>query len=429
LSDMGLRAVLGYVLKELKIFVSDRSLLFWVVVWPVIWIILVAYIFVPPGSVTPVSIDVGIVNLDSSPPEELNFTSSTFIEILNTTTYNGSKLFKVKLYNSAETLVEDLKKGRIDAGIVIPENFSTELLLGTARLKVLIGSRDPYSSSVSYAVISSFINEFSRRVALAKVNASIGYVEKSLSSIPGSERIVEFVTRFVYGVAEPLNVSFEEVKPEAYSTRPNILGWYTLGAVGMMFLYTGFSYGAAALYEEKERGTLRRILASPMKPWELVVGIMLSGVASMAVSALVALLVGASLGAHIIFNPADPLHWVAVALLLIGALMSVGIGLTLSTLAKTSRGAGGLGTVLGLLLSFLAGIWYPKSYTPSWLQTLADVFPPTWILDTVRNIMVFGAGFEEVGADIAKVLIALFAVLLLDVAVYRYRLRKYIEEA
>jgi len=426
---MGLRTVLGYLLKELKVFASDRASLFWVVVWPVIWIILVAYVFVPPGSVTPVSIDVGVVNLDLSPQNGLNFTSSSFVEILNSTTYSGSKLFKVRLYNSTETLVDDLKRGRIDAGIVIPENFSAELLLGTARLRVLIGGRDPYSSSVSYAVIGSFINEFSRRVALAKVNASIGYVEKSLSSIPGYERLAEFVVRFMYGVAEPLNASFEEVKPEAYSTRSKVLGWYTLGAVGMMFLYTGFSYGASALYEEKERGTLRRILASPMKPWELVVGIMLSGVASMAISALVALFVGISLGAHIIFNPADPLHWVATVLLLVGALMSVGIGLALSTLAKTSRGAGGLGTVLGLILSFLAGIWYPKSYMPSWLQTLADVFPPTWILNVVRNILVFGAGFEEVGSDIAKILIALFAVLLLDVAVYRYGLRKYLEEA
>ncbi|ADM27616.1 ABC-2 type transporter [Ignisphaera aggregans DSM 17230] len=426
---MGLRVVFAYVLKDVKMFIGDRAAVFWVVVWPIIWIILVAYVFVPPGSVTPVSIDVGIVNLDSSPSKGLNFTSFDFIKILNTTTYESSRLFKVKLYNNSEALVEDLKSGRIDVGIIIPENFSSELLLSTAKLRVLIGGRDPYSSSVSYVAISSFFNEFSRRVALSKVDTSIGYIEKSLSSITDSARLVELTVRFMYGIAIPLNVSFEEVKPEVYSSRPNILGWYTLGAVGMMFLYTGFPYGAAVLYEEKERGTLKRILASPMKPWELIVGVILSGIASMVLSALVALLAGLSLGAHIIFNPTNLLHWAAIILLLIGALMSIGIGVALSMLAKTSRGASGLGIVLGLLLSFLAGIWYPKMMMPKWLQILADIFPPTWVFDTVRNIVVFNLGTEEVYVSFAKILIALAIILLLDIIIYRYRLRRYIEEA
>lgn len=69
---MGLRVVFAYVLKDVKMFIGDRAAVFWVVVWPIIWIILVAYVFVPPGSVTPVSIDVGIVNLDSSPSKGRN---------------------------------------------------------------------------------------------------------------------------------------------------------------------------------------------------------------------------------------------------------------------------------------------------------------------------------------------------------------------
>lgn len=426
---MGFRRLSALVVKELKMLISDRASAFWLIAWPLVWIVLVAYVFVPPGSGTPISIDVGIVNLDKSSPGNTGFKSADLINIMDMVTYNGSKLFNVKLYNDIEALIGDLKKGRIDVGMVIPEDFSSRLAFGTAELRVLIGGRDSYSSSINYAAISSFINELNRRIALVKVNISMGYIERGLANLTASQPLINFIEEFMYGIAIPINTSYEEVKPEVLSSRPNILGWYTIGAIGMMFLYTGFSYGAGALYEEKERGTLRRILASPMKPWELIVGIVLSGLASMMLSAVIALTVGLLLGAHIVLNPFNPLHWVAILLLLTGAIMTIGIGIMLSTLAKTSRGAGGLGVVLGLLLSFLAGIWYPASLMPQWLRLLASIFPPTWVFDTVRNIIVFDSGLEEIGANLTEILVALAIILLFDTIIYKHRLRKYLEEA
>jgi len=79
--------------------------------------------------------------------------------------------------------------------------------------------------------------------------------------------------------------------------------------------------------------------------------------------------------------------------------------------------------VLGLLLSFLAGIWYPASLMPQWLRLLANVFPPTWVFNTVRNIIVFDSGLEEIGASLTEILVALTVILLLDIIVYKYRLR------
>jgi len=437
---MRFRRLSALVVKELKMLISDRASAFWLIAWPLVWIILVAYVFVPPGSGTPISIDVGIVNLDRSSLGNTGFKSADLINIMDMVTYNGSKLFNVKLYNDTEALIGDLKKGRIDVGMIIPEDFSSRLAFGTAELRVLIGGRDSYSSSINYAAISSFINELNRRIALLKVNASMRYIEKGVNvsmryiegglvNLTSSQSLINFIEEFMYGIAVPINTSYEEVKPEVLSSRPNILGWYTIGAIGMMFLYTGFSYGASALYEEKERGTLRRILASPMKPWELIVGIVLSGLASMMFSAVIALIVGLLLGAHIVLNPLNPLHWVAILLLFTGAIMTIGIGIMLSTLAKTGRGAEGLGVVLGLLLSFLAGIWYPTSLMPQWLRLLANVFPPTWVFDTVRNIIVFDSGLEEIGASLTEILVALAVILLLDIIVYKYRLRKYVEEA
>ena len=85
------------------------------------------------------------------------------------------------------------------------------------------------------------------------------------------------MNEWMLGLASPINASFISVKPEALVTRASILGWYTFGALGMSILYSGLLMGALMAVEEKEKGTLRRILASPSTPTDMLVGKTLAG--------------------------------------------------------------------------------------------------------------------------------------------------------
>ncbi|MEM1527025.1 MAG: ABC transporter permease [Ignisphaera sp.] len=428
------KQVYAFIVRDLKIVVADKVTLFWLLAWPIIWIILVAYIFVPPGAASPVKLVVGVVNYDTK-VEGLNFISMQFVEIMSNVSYGGERIFNVKNYSNKVSLISDLKKGRLDVGIVIPANFSFNLTVGTARIDVFIGARDPYSASISYSVISGFLNEFSRRVGLIKANVTLLYFKESLKYInqsyvlPGtiSSEFVDIVRAYIYGIALPLNITYEEVKPEALATRANIIGWYTIGAIGMMFLYMGFSRGAAAIYEEKAYGTLRRILASPITPRVLVAALMLSNMVILLVSTPIILLAGVYIaGANISFNPTNLTHWLIPLLLIAAAYMSIGIGLILSLFTKTSVGGASLGTILGLILSFTAGIWFPKTWIPSWLQSVADYFPFTWIIDAIRNIVIYGATLNDIWIDLAKILLALITIIYVDIAIYKVKIRNVI---
>jgi ABC-2 type transport system permease protein len=420
------KQILAFIIRDLKIVFRDKVAVFWLIAWPLIWIYLVAFVFVPPGAGSPIQLDVGIVNKDAPPPG-LNFTSEDFVKIMSNVTYKGKRMFNVRLYENETALLDDLKHGRIDAGIIIPSGFSLNLTTGTARIRVLIGAKDLYSASISYGVVSGFLNEFSRRIGLVKARISITYIEQYMGSLGANKSVIEMAKRFIYGIAVPINASYEEVKPETLASRENILGWYTIGGIGMMFLYTGFSAGAAAIYREKSNGTLRRILASPITPGTLIAGLMLSSIVVMLISATILLMAGVyGTGAHIVFDPVNPVHWLVPLLLFIAAYMSVGIGLLLSVFAKTEHSASSLGIALGLLLAFTAGIWFPKSWMPRWAQLLADYSPVTWVMDALRNIMVYNMGFNEIVGALVKIAIASLVILLLDIAVYRARLRKYL---
>jgi ABC-2 type transport system permease protein len=428
--------ILAFIVRDLKVFFRDKTALFWLIAWPLIWVFMVAFIFLPPGTATPVQLDVGVVNYDTN-VTNANFTSQDFIKILSNVTYEGENIFKVKEYKNESGLVDDLRHGKLDVGIIIPENFSWNLTFGTARLKVLIGAKDTYTASINYGVISGFLNEFSRRVSLVKVRISIKYAEMAVksynqtfmnqSNMSLGPKYLEYMRRYMYGIAVPLNASYEEVRPEALATRENLLGWYVIGAVGMVFLYSGFSQGAAAIYRERSAGSLRRILASPITPTTLISALILSNIVILLVSAAILIVTGVyGTGAHIIFNPVNPVHWLTPILLLTAAYMSLGIGLLLAPLAKTEHGANSMGISLGLFLAFTAGIWFPKEWMPQWMQVLAEYFPVTWVMDTLRNVMVYNMSLSDIGIDLIKIAVASLVILVLDVAVYKAKLRKYI---
>ncbi len=427
------RQILAFIYRDLKLVFTDKIALFWLIAWPLIWVFMVAYIFVPPGAVSPVKLDVGVINNDvSSNTTMSNFTSKDFVEIMENVTYKGEKMFNVIMYNDTGKLEYDLKHGELDAGIIIPEGFSENLTKGIARLEVLIGARDIYSASINYAVIKGFLDEFSKHVGLIRANITISYIEKYAPMYMNqtgynNTGFIEFLREYMLGIATPINASYRDVKPEVWMSRENVLGWYVIGGVGMMFLYTGFSQGAAALFKEKRVGTLRRILASPITPGTFLSALILSNIVILVLSAIILIVVGVyGTGAHIVFNPANPAHWLVPVLIFIGALMSLGLGMILSIFAKTEHGADSLGVALVLFLAFTAGIWFPKEWMPEWMQIIANYFPVTWVFDTMRNIMIYDKPLAEITGDLVKIVIGLVMILLIDLVIYKTRIQKYL---
>ncbi len=427
------RHVKAFIIVRLKSFWRDKADVFWVIMWPIILVVMTAYVFIPPSLGQPMSIDLGVVNYDTSTTP---FNGSKLVEILDSIVFNGTKVFNTKIYENETMLVNDLRKGRLDAGIIIPEGFGTNITFGTAKLKILVSGDNPYSIQVNREFMRAFLYEFSRGVSIEKVKIMLQYMSNYTSSYFANQTIeingrnttvMEFVKTYFMGIAVPINTTIEEETPETLSERPRILGWYVLGAVGMTLLYTGFVNGATAVVEEKEKGRLERILASPSSEIDMLVGKLLSGLVILLIASIIVILTGLAVGAKITWNPFKPVHWLVIFIFLLIGMITISIGFLLSLVAKTTRSAGNLGTMLGLLLSFTAGIWFPKTWMPKPLQVLADVFPATWGLDAIRSIMVYNAELGEVALLVIKTLLAAIIIMALGILAYKKTLRRYAE--
>jgi ABC-2 type transport system permease protein len=174
---------------------------------------------------------------------------------------------------------------------------------------------------------------------------------------------------------------------------------YSLGFTVFFVLMVALS-GAGGIIEERELGTLRRLMATPSTRGQIVLGKVL-GVAS--VSAFeAAVLVG--FGALIFGVPwgSSPL---AVGLTL-GALVlaSTGLGVMLSGLAKTRSQLSAVVPVVSTAMAMLGGCYWPVDITPPLMQKIALIIPTGWAMVALKNTVSRGMGVESVLVPVAVLL-------------------------
>lgn len=109
------------------------------------------------------------------------------------------------------------------------------------------------------------------------------------------------------------------------------------------------------------------------------------------------------------------------------ALFTIGFGLILSLFSTNVKGVSGLGVAVGLILSFIAGIWFPRWMLPEPLIIVADNFPPTWGLDSIRELLIYNSPISEVSIPIIKLALASILVYLIGIIIYNRIIRKYAE--
>jgi len=437
---------LAIAVADFKSLWRERVVVFWAVAWPAIWVVLVAAVFVPPeaGSVT---IHVGVVDLDEGfgnltwalPQATVNASTSSWGNLsvgrVLVNALRNATLFKVLEYSSTSDLLKDLESARLDLGIVIPENFSRSYALGTAKLYVYVSGDNPVKVQLNKGFAQGFLYEFSRELAVGRVRAYLRFFyefSKDLANtvVPSlNTTLGEVVARSLVGLVNPVDVVIEERTPRTLADRPLVLGWYTVGAIGMTMMYSGMAFGAGAVVVEKERGRLDRMVSAGVRASELLLGKTLSTGALMLVASAVVVLTGTAMGARVLWSPLNPRDWLVPLNLLLAFLMTVSVGFSLSLLTKTSRAATSLGSILGLLLSFTTGIWLPRSMLPQLLRALADLFPVTWAVDVVRAVFVYNEDFSSIAVLQAKALAAAVALVALGIAAYRKTISRYVEVA
>jgi len=246
------------------------------------------------------------------------------------------------------------------AVVHIGPTFSRDLLSGTpVALQLLLDGRKAYAAQV----ISGYISQITDRFVGEYVAVSI-----DPSKPPRDAASIKLVSRAWF------NSNLDSV----WSTVP--------GLVGILTNLIALIVTSLSIAREKELGTFEQLLVSPLRPLEILIGkttpaMVLGlgeGMAMVAIATLVFALPCAG----------SPL--LLLVSLLISLFSTIGIGLLISSLAKTQQQAffGAFAFLVPAIL--LSGFVTPVENMPAWLRWVTYLDPIYYIILIAKGILLEG---------------------------------------
>lgn len=187
------------------------------------------------------------------------------------------------------------------------------------------------------------------------------------------------------------------------------------GLIGTILTMTMVMLTSLAMTRERERGTMENLLATPVRPVEVMCGKILPYVVIGYVQLFVILVAAKFLFEVPMFGS------LSLLLLMIGMFMvaNLGVGFTFSTLAKNQLQAMQMTFFFFLPSILLSGFMFPFRAMPVWAQYMGEALPLTHFLRIVRGIMLKGVSIEFVLIDFWAMLI--FLLVAGSIALKRYK--------
>jgi ABC-2 type transport system permease protein len=173
-----------------------------------------------------------------------------------------------------------------------------------------------------------------------------------------------------------------------------------------------------AVTREKERGTMETLLATPVKPLEVMTGKIIPYMLVGFIQITLVLLLVRFLFDMSAAGSVTLLY--TVAAFFIAANLAVGV--TISTLAKNQLQALQMSVFFFLPSILLSGFMFPFRGMPVWAQYIGTLLPLTHFLEVVRGIILRGAGIMDFYIHVLWIIAFLVGIIFIGLLRYRQTL-------
>ncbi len=188
----------------------------------------------------------------------------------------------------------------------------------------------------------------------------------------------------------------------------DIFDYYGSVLVGFFSFFFVFLIAGVSFLRERTTGTLQRLLATPLRRWEIVAGYLLGfGLFTLLQATLIAWYSTGVLGIAL-----EGSFILVLLMNLLLALAALTLGTLLSAYAQNEFQVFQFIPLIVVPQIFFCGLIDLQSM-PDWLQAVGKALPLYYGADALRGIMLRGAGWEEIWIDSVALIgfSALFALL------------------
>jgi len=305
--------------------------------------------------------------------------------------YRAADYFHIDFDVTTETelrrLIDD---GEARAGLIIPPDYGDRVASGHgAEVAFVIDGSDPAIASTALSA--------AQLIGQAKSTALI--VERAAA-------------RGQAGLTQ----SPVEVRTQVWYNPDLVSAYYMIPAlIGTILQFLTVNLTATAIVRERERGTIEQLIVTPLRSSELMIGKLFPFVIIGMLDMVLILVVGVS-----VFKV--PINGSLLLLLAVSALFlatTLGLGLFISTIAKTQQEATMSSMFFTLPSLFLSGFFYPIAAMPPLLQLASYLIPLRYFLICARGIVLKGVGVDALWPEIRALII--FGVVIMGAAALRFQ--------
>ncbi|MDD3774118.1 MAG: ABC transporter permease [Patescibacteria group bacterium] len=351
---------------NLKMTVRNRQSLFWSFMFPIMFTFIFGFFFGKNASIG----NVALINQSKTP------LAQTIEQALN-----DNNLFTIQKEDNLDDTKDKIKKNKLMAAIVIPENFGD---LEHEAPKIITVLYDPGNSQAN-AAITGFLNQFLTATNYKVQNA------QPIFSVSEQKITDKNLTYFDFILAGILGLSL------------------------MNSSIIGVGVGIAQYRQDK---ILKRIVTTPLPSWIFIIAEVLSRLVINFFQIVLILVIGTYVfDAHIYGS-----LWAIFGLALLGAILFQLLGFVIASISKTTDAAQGMATAITIPMMFLAGVFFPLDSLPKWLASIVQYLPLAPLLRMLRTVTLEGNSILENPINI--IIVGAWIIAALIFAIFKFRLNE-----
>jgi ABC-2 type transport system permease protein len=392
---MGVKRTLSHSLwiawKDLLELTRVKMLLVMLVLMPLLMMLMVGYVFPSTSSIN--HLPVGLVNLDAGND---NSPSQIFVGQLKVIN-NSTGMMNLSSATSFADVKTKIQNGDIYGGIIIPENFSENLMTGKqATITIITDQSNPQISMMMQGVLTQVIDQMGTE--LAKQNLGTENYQATLTKI------------------EPYNVQISGIVPG----NPNYFQFVAPGIIAMVVMMSLMTALPRAISHEKEVGTLDGMMAAPVNRLSILLGKTIAQIVRGMIQGIIILVLAVVLFG-VTIEGSIPLIF---ALLLLGVFSFVGLGIVITSFAKNEETAAMMMMTIMFPMMFLSGVFFPIQQMPGFMQSISKALPLTYATTALRKVMTLGAGIPAIATELAVLIGFGTVMILIAVPVFKRAMTK-----
>lgn len=300
--------------------------------------------------------------------------------------------FDIVMHVADEAAVlKAIDEGRVKAGLVIPPGLAADVERGQAQVLFILDGSDALTVQSGYTAAVSIAQAQSMRLLVEKVSR-LGLRSEQL----------------------PIQTSVRVL----YNPDMKDLVFLIPGLAAILMQFMSLNLTAMSVVREREAGTIEQVLATPVRPAELVIGKLVPNL----LLTTAGLVLVVAIGVFWFGVPFRGNVWLFAWLSLLFTISGLGLGLVVSTIAQTQRQAQQITSMLLMLATLVTGFIYPRSAMPPVVQFIGGLIPLTYFTRIARGIFSKGIGLAFLWSDVAALAIYIVLSMVLAAATFRKRL-------